>query len=363
MSEQYRVILGGQLQPGWTLESAAEALAKLMHCDVAKANKIIQGPPIKLKKVMTLESANTYKQKLEQAGVVCAVQPHTPQTNTFDSKPASMSGGLTLEPMATPAKAVPQSQEAPIAARQGLHANEAGQVAAAAPGGTVVVGNDQEDDVADDTLDLGSDQIKKLLKNTYALLAMTLVFSAFTAFLGMDHDFENTSRLLIFVVSLSLLGATYLTRNSVFGLVSIFAFTGWMGYWIGPIISFYLMMDNGGSIIALAAGMTAVAFFGLSGYVLLSKKDFSFMGSFLFVGLVVLIVGMLASFFINIPGLYLALSTIGVLIFSGYILYDTSEMIHGGETNYIMATVNLYLDVINLFLYLLRLLGALSGDD
>ena len=147
------------------------------------------------------------------------------------------------------------------------------------------------------------------------------------------------------------------------GLVSIFAFTGWMGYWIGPTLNFYLKFSNGGTLIALAAGMTATVFFSLSAYAMLSKKDFSFMGSFLFVGLVVLILGFLTMFIANIPGLYLALSAMGVLIFSGYILYDTSRMIHGGETNYIMATVNLYLDIINLFLDLLHLLSAFAGEE
>ena len=348
MATDYRVVLGGELKPGWTLESASEALAKLMKCDVAKAQGIIANGPVKLKKPMTMDMAEKYKVRIEQAGVCCNIESVEPQGLSLEM--GSQHETATAAAMSLEAGSAPVTQQAASMSAAGTQGNEMAQPM-----------DDDED--LDDEVDFGSEEVKKLLKNTYMLLSATLFFSVITAAIGMSQDIANVSGLLIFVISLVLLGITYATRNSVAGLVSIFAFTGWMGYWMGPIISFYLMFENGAELVATAGGLTTLVFLSLSGYVLKSKRDFSFLGSFLFAGLVVVVGGLLISLFFNIPGFVLAISVVGVLVFSGYILYDTSQMIHGGETNYIMATVNLYLDIINLFLHLLRILAALAGED
>jgi modulator of FtsH protease len=151
--------------------------------------------------------------------------------------------------------------------------------------------------------------------------------------------------------------------NSAWGLVSVFALTGFMGLTLGPIISMYLSVPSGDQVVMTAMGGTGIIFLGLSGYVLTTRKDFSFMGGFLMVGILVAFLAGIASMFLSMPGLSLAVSAMFVLLMSGLILYQTSEIIHGGETNYIMATVTLYISIYNLFLSLLQLLGALGGDD
>lgn len=355
METQYRVVLSGQLKPGWTLEKSTEALANIMGCDIEHARQIIATAPKKLKKIMPLKTAQMYKNKLEQTGIICAVQPHFSDEEIAAEENATMgqvASGAAVGAGVGAVGAVGVVAGKESAATQTPNANNTDAMVQA-----------EEEAEEDFTVDMGSEKVKKLIKNTYNLLGATLVVSAVAAFIGMGQSMEGVSNLMVLIVSLVLLGVTYFTRNSVYGIVSIFAFTGWMGYWIGPVLSFYLTFSNGAELIGTAAGMTAVVFFGLSGYVLLSKRDFSFMGSFLFAGLVVVIAGLLFSLFFNIPGIQLAISCIAVLIFSGYILYDTSEMIHGGETNYIMATVSLYLDIINLFLHLLRILAAFTGED
>jgi modulator of FtsH protease len=151
--------------------------------------------------------------------------------------------------------------------------------------------------------------------------------------------------------------------NSGMGLLFVFALTGFMGLTLGPIISMYLSIPNGSQTVMTAMGGTGVIFLGLSGYVLTTRKDFSFMGGFLMVGILVAFLAGLGAFFFNIPGLSLAVSAMFVLLMSGLILYQTSEIIHGGETNYILATVTLFVSIYNLFLSLLHLLGAFGGDD
>ncbi|NQZ53957.1 MAG: Bax inhibitor-1/YccA family protein [Piscirickettsiaceae bacterium] len=202
----------------------------------------------------------------------------------------------------------------------------------------------------------------KLLRNTYSLLAMTLIFSALTAGISMAMNFPYLG-LLTLVGYFALLYVTTKLRNSVWGIVSVFALTGFMGLTLGPILNYYLSMPNGSEMVMQALGGTGIIFFALSAYAIKSEKDFSFMGGFLMVGILVAFLAGLGAFFFNMPGLSLAVSAMFILLMSGLILYQTSEIIHGGETNYIMATVTLYISIYNLFLSLLHILGAMSGDD
>lgn len=206
-------------------------------------------------------------------------------------------------------------------------------------------------------------EVSSVLRNTYMLLSMTLVWSAVLAYAGTQVTFSLPLSLGLLVGSLVTLFATLALRNSVWGLPMVFAFTGMMGFSLGPVLQHYLSLANGGTLIMTAAGMTALIFGALSFYVLTTRKDFSFLGGFLFVGLLVLVLASLVGLFFPMPMLQVALSAVGVLIFSGYVLYDTSKIIHGGETSYISATVSLYLDILNLFLDLLRLVGFFSSDD
>jgi len=203
----------------------------------------------------------------------------------------------------------------------------------------------------------------KVLRNTYTLLSMTLLFSAITAAISMSLNLPHPGIILTLVGYFGLLFLTSKFRNQSLGLVFVFALTGFMGYTLGPIINNYLSMANGSQIVMLAMGGTGVIFLGLSGYALTTQKDFSFMGSFLMVGIILAFVAGLAAIFFEIPSLSLAVSAMFVLLMSGLILYETSNIIHGGETNYIMATVTLFVSIFNLFTSLLHLLGFMSGDD
>ncbi|MCC5797263.1 MAG: Bax inhibitor-1/YccA family protein [Methylophaga sp.] len=206
-------------------------------------------------------------------------------------------------------------------------------------------------------------QTNKLLRNTYSLLAMTLVFSGFTAGLSMMFNLPHPGLLITLVGYFGLLFLTAKLRDSVWGLASVFALTGFMGLTLGPIINAYLGMPNGSEIVMQAMVGTGVIFFALSAYAIKSEKDFSFMGSFLMVGILVAFLAGLSAYFFSMPGLALAVSAMFVLLMAGLILYQTSEIIHGGETNYIMATVTLYVSIYNLFLSLMHLIGAFSGND
>ena len=203
----------------------------------------------------------------------------------------------------------------------------------------------------------------KLIRNTYALLSMTLLFSGVTAVLSMAFNWPHPGLLLTLVGYFGLLFLTHKLRNSVWGLVSVFALTGFMGLTLGPILSAYLGLPNGDQIVMTALGGTGAIFLGLSAYVLATRKDFTFMGGFLMVGILVAFLGALGALFFDIPGLQLAISAMFVLLMSGYILYETSQLVHGGETNYILATVSLYVSIYNLFLSLLHLIGAFSGGE
>ena len=203
----------------------------------------------------------------------------------------------------------------------------------------------------------------KVLRNTYTLLSMTLMFSALCAGIAVMINMPPMGIIITLVGYFGLLFLTARLRNSAWGLVSVFALTGFMGLTLGPIISMYLSVPSGDQVVMTAMGGTGIIFLGLSGYVLTTRKDFSFMGGFLMVGILVAFLAGIASMFLSMPGLSLAVSAMFVLLMSGLILYQTSEIIHGGETNYIMATVTLYISIYNLFLSLLQLLGALGGDD
>lgn len=206
--------------------------------------------------------------------------------------------------------------------------------------------------------------VNKVVKNTYILLSVTLFFSAIMAAVSVMIQMPPMTYLL------SIGGAFLLmwlvlpkTANSSAGLLTVFAITGLMGFGLGPILTHYLSMPNGPQIVATAFGGTGVIFLGLSGYALTSRQNFNFMGGFLVAGLLMVFVVALANIFLNMPALSLALSAVVIMLMSGFILYDTSRMVHGGENNYILMTVSLYVNIFNIFVHLLHLLGFMSGDD
>ncbi|MGR6035206.1 MAG: Bax inhibitor-1/YccA family protein [Candidatus Nitrosoglobus sp.] len=202
----------------------------------------------------------------------------------------------------------------------------------------------------------------KLLRNTYTLLAATLLFSALTAGIAMVTNATPVHWGITLIGYFGLLFLTNALRNSGWGLLAIFALTGFMGYTLGPILNLYLHLPNGHETVMLALGGTGIIFFGLSGYALTTRKDFSFIGGFLMVGILVAFLAGLGALFFQIPALSLAVSAMFILLMSGFILFQTSLIIHGGETNYIMATVSLYVAIYNLFLSLLQLLSAFNGN-
>lgn len=203
----------------------------------------------------------------------------------------------------------------------------------------------------------------KVLRNTYALLAMTLLFSAVTAGAAMAMGIERMNILVFFVGAYGLMFLVHKTANSAAGLLATFAFTGFMGFTLGPILSAYLALPNGPGLIMNALAMTGATFIGLSAVALVTKKDFSFLGNFLLAGAIVLILAMVAALVFSIPTLSLAVSAGFVLFASAAILYQTSEIVHrAGETNYILATITLYVSIYNLFVSLLALLGIMSND-
>ena len=203
----------------------------------------------------------------------------------------------------------------------------------------------------------------KLIRNTYMLLSMTLLFSALTAGLSLSMRLPHPGMMITLIGYFGLLFLTTKLRNSGWGLVSVFALTGFMGYTLGPIIGYYLGLQNGGQTVMMAMAGTAIIFLSLSGYALTTRKDFSFMGGFLMVGVLLAFFAGLAAIFFEIPALSLTVSAAFVLLMSGLILYETSNIIHGGETNYVMATVSLYVTIFNLFTSLLHLLGFANSSD
>ena len=209
----------------------------------------------------------------------------------------------------------------------------------------------------------GALQTNRVLRNTYALLSMTLLFSAATAGISMLFNLPHPGLLLTLAGFFGLLFAASRYRNSGLGLVFVFALTGFMGYTLGPILNAYLALVNGGQLIMTAMGATGAIFLGLSGYALVSRRDFSFLGTFLMVGILVGFLAGLGAIFFEMPALSLAVSAAFVLLMSGLILYETGNIVNGGETNYIMATVTLFVSIFNLFTSLLHLLGFMGGQE
>jgi modulator of FtsH protease len=204
----------------------------------------------------------------------------------------------------------------------------------------------------------------KVLRNTYLLLAATLGFSALTAGGAMLLNLPPLNPWITLIVYFGLLFAVSRTENSSWGLLSIFLLTGFLGFTLGPIVNVYLkFLPNGAQVVTTALGITAATFVGLSAYAIKSEKDFSFLGGFLTVGIIgAFLLGLVAMIF-HLSTLSLVVSGVFVIAMAGLMLYQTSEIIHGGETNYIRATLTLYISIYNMFLSLLRLLGAASSDD
>ena len=208
----------------------------------------------------------------------------------------------------------------------------------------------------------------KVLRNTYMMLALTMIPTVIGAFIGLSVNFSFMAlhpimgSLLMFGAMMGLLFAVTALRNSVWGIVALLGFTFVAGVFLGPILQVALHLKNGAQLIGMAAGGTGLIFFSLATLATVTKKDFSFMGKFLFIGVILLVVASLANIFFAIPVLSLTISAIAVLIFPAYILFDISQIIHGGETNYVMATMSLYLDIYNIFVNLLSLLMAFSGE-
>ena len=206
-------------------------------------------------------------------------------------------------------------------------------------------------------------EINRVLKNTYMLLSMTLLFSALTAGISMMMNFPPMNIFITIGGYFALLFLTSKFKDSGLGIVFVFALTGFMGLTLGPIVNAYLTAySNGGQIVMTALGGTGVIFIGLSAYALVTKKDFSFMGGMLMVGILVAFVAGIGAAVFSIPALSLAVSAMFILLMSGLILFETSNIIHGGETNYVTAIVTLYIAIYNLFLSLLSILGIM-GDD
>jgi len=213
-----------------------------------------------------------------------------------------------------------------------------------------------------------STEQNKVLRNTYMMLALTMIPTIIGAFVGtsISFGFLATSpilgSLLMFGAMMGMLFAVAALRNSVWGIAALLGFTFVAGVFLGPILQVALHLKNGAQLIGMAAGGTGLIFFSLATIATVTKKDFSFMGKFLFIGLILLIVASLANLFFQIPALSLTISVIAVLIFSAYILFDVSRIVHGGETNYVMATLGIYMSINNLFINLLSLLMAFSGQ-
>ncbi len=206
-------------------------------------------------------------------------------------------------------------------------------------------------------------EMNKVLKNTYMLLSATLIFSALMAAISV---FIAVPPMVSMICSIAAIVLVWFvlprTANSEKGILTVFAFTGLLGFGLGPILNQYLNMQGGAQIIAQALGGTGIIFFALSTYVMTTKKDFSFLAGFLMMGMIVVLLASIAGIFFHMPALQLAISAAVIFIMSGYILFETSQIIHGGQTNYILATASLYLSIYNIFVSLLQILGVMSDD-
>jgi len=207
------------------------------------------------------------------------------------------------------------------------------------------------------------EQVKRVLRNTYALLAMTLLFSAGVAVATLTLQLPAPGLIVTLVGYFGLLYAIHKLQNSAWALPAVFALTGFMGYTLGPLLAQSLALPGGAQTVMLALAATGTTFLALSGYVLLTRRDFSFMGGFLFVGMVMALLAGLAALFFEMPALGLAVSAMVALLSAGLILFETSRIVNGGETNYVMATVGLYVSVFNLFTSLLSLFGLGNSND
>ena len=206
--------------------------------------------------------------------------------------------------------------------------------------------------------------VNKVIRNTYMLLSMTLFVSALCAVASMVMQVGQGTGFMLFIGGFIMTFVVRKNANSSMGLLAVFVFAALMGAALGPIISVYMLAyTNGSAIVAQALGGTAIIFLSLSGYALTSGKNFNFLGGFIFTGLIVAVVAMIANIYLQLPALSLAISSAVILIMSGFILFDTSRIMNGGERNYIMATVSLYLSIFNIFIHLLSLLGALTGRN
>ncbi len=209
----------------------------------------------------------------------------------------------------------------------------------------------------------GALSTNKVLRNTYSLLSITLIFSALMAMTSTMLNIGFGASLACSVGALILIWFVLpRTAESAAGIAVVFAFTGLLGFGLGPVLNHYLHMANGAELIATSMGGTAIIFLGLSGYALTTQRDFSFLGGFLFAGLIVVLLAAVAGIFLHMPGLWLAINAAVILVFSGFILFHTSRIINGGETNYILATTAIFISIYNIFTSLLHLLGFASSD-
>ncbi len=235
--------------------------------------------------------------------------------------------------------------------------NKPGASGSAAPYPLVVV----EGAAANGTIEASN--VSHVLRNTYALLSMTLLFSAAVAALSVALKLPAPGILLTLVGYFGLLFLVYKQKNSGWALPAVFALTGFMGYTLGPMLSTSLALPNGAQVVTMALGSTGATFLALSAYVLKSRRDFSFMGGFLFAGIIIALIAAIAAVFLQMPALGLAVSAVVALLSVGLILFETSRIVHGGETNYVLATVGLYVSLFNLFTSLLSLFGFGSSSD
>lgn len=208
-----------------------------------------------------------------------------------------------------------------------------------------------------------SDQVKRVLRNTYALLAMTLLFSAGVAVATLTLLLPSPGLIITLVGYFGLLFAVHKLQNSAWALPAVFSLTGFMGYTLGPLLTHSLALPGGPQTVVLALAATGATFVALSSYVLLTRRDFSFMGGFLFIGMVIALIVGIAAVFLQIPALGLAVSAMVALLSAGLILFETSRIVNGGESNYVMATVSLYVSVFNLFTSLLSLFGFGGSNE
>lgn len=218
------------------------------------------------------------------------------------------------------------------------------------------------DEVVNDPNVIPSDA-SRVLRNTYALLSMTLLFSAVVASLSVALKLPSPGIIVTLVGYFGLLFLVYKQQNNIWALPAVFALTGFMGYTLGPMLSQTLSLPGGGQIVTMALATTGITFLALSAYVLKTRRDFSFIGGFLFAGMIIALLAGLAAVFMQIPALGLAVSAMVALLSAGLILYETSRIVNGGETNYVLATVGLYVSIFNLFTSLMSLFGFGGGDD